>query len=103
MPIDKRSLRSYNETTYKKRKIPIALKEQLWIRDCGKVFECKCRISWCQNTINVFNYHVGHDIPQSKGGKLDMGNLCPICDRCNYSMSNKYTIRQWERLAINSD
>lgn len=99
MPIDKRSLRSYEPSEYKRKKIPVALKEQLWIRDCGKVFECECRISWCKNTINVFNYHVGHDVPLSKGGKLDMDNLCPICDRCNYSMGNKYTIRQWERMA----
>ena len=101
MPIDKRSLRSYEEKDYKRKKIPLAVKEQLWIRSCGRVFECDCRISWCQNTMNVFTVHVGHDIPQSKGGKIDMDNLLPICPRCNFSMSNKYTIRQWERLLVN--
>ena len=87
MPIDRKSLRSYNDKQYNCKKIPTALKEQLWIQKCGKVFECPCHIKWCVNTINVYNFHVGHDIPQSKGGTLDMANLLPVCDRCNYSMS----------------
>jgi len=42
--------------------------------------------------IDVFNFHVGHDIPESKGGTLDLYNLYPICGKCNRSMSNNYTI-----------
>jgi 5-methylcytosine-specific restriction endonuclease McrA len=98
MPIDRKSLRSFNPATFAKKKIPTALKEQLWIQKCGKVFECECHINWCVNTINVFNFHVGHDIPQSKGGSLELSNLFPICDRCNYSMSNKYSIKKWNKL-----
>jgi 5-methylcytosine-specific restriction endonuclease McrA len=98
MPIDHKSLRSFDETHFKKKKIPVALKEQLWVKYCGKVYECECCISWCKNTMTAFNYHVGHDVPQSKGGKLHMDNLRPICDRCNYSMGNTYTIRQWDRM-----
>ena len=98
MPIDRKSLRSYNDKQYKCKKIPTALKEQLWIQKCGKVFECPCHIKWCVNTINVYNFHVGHDIPQSKGGTLDMANLLPVCDRCNYSMSNNYSIKKWNKL-----
>ena len=41
-------LRSYNPNQYKCKKIPTALKEQLWIQKCGKVFECSCQISWCE-------------------------------------------------------
>ena len=43
MPIDRKSLRSFNPATFAKRKIPTALKEQLWIQKCGKVFECECQ------------------------------------------------------------
>jgi len=52
--------------------------------------------------INVFDFHVGHDVPESKGGELDIQNLKPICARCNLSMSDNYTIEGWIKL-YNSD
>ena len=58
-------------------------------------FKVKCPISWCQNVINVFDFHVGHVIPESKGGATTTANLKPICARCNLSMSNSYTITQF--------
>ena len=84
-----------SKTIYKKSKIPKAIREQCWITVFGKRFENKCYIPWCKNTINVFDFHVGHDIPESKGGTLDINNLKPICARCNLSMSDKYTIQEW--------
>ena len=27
----------------------------------------------------IFDFHVGHDQPESKGGTLDVDNLKPIC------------------------
>jgi hypothetical protein len=99
MPINRKSLRSYNPTV-KKKKIPTALKEQVWIQKCGDIFTCDCSIVWCSNQINPFNFHVGHDIPESKGGTLNISNLHPICDRCNYSMSNNYSIKKWNKLCI---
>jgi len=95
--VDRKSLRSYIPSDHSK-KIPVALKEQIWLHHFGKVFESECYITWCHNNINVFNYHVGHDIPRSKGGTLKMSNLFPICDRCNYSMGNQYTIQKWNKL-----
>lgn len=50
-----------------KKTIPKALKEQVWIQNFGKVFQHKCYIKWCSNKINVFDFHVGHNIPESKG------------------------------------
>ena len=55
-----------------------------------------------KNTISVFDFHVGHDQPESKGGSLDVRNLKPICARCNLSMSNNYTIEQWNNFNKNS-
>ena len=48
--------------------------------------------------MNVFDFHVGHDIPESKGVTLDLENLKPICARCNLSMSDTYTIQEWIQL-----
>lgn len=82
-----------------KEKIPKALREQIWLRDIGKKYEGKCRITWCENKISVFDFQCGHDIPESHGGQTILENLVPICSRCNLSMSNTYTIKQWNQLS----
>ena len=79
--------------------IPKAVREQVWIKYNLKKYNSKCYIHWCKNYIDVFNFHVGHNIPESKGGTLDIENLRPICSRCNLSMSNNYTIDEWEKLS----
>lgn len=83
---------------YKKKTIPCALKEQVWLQKMGKTFEAKCPIVWCENRINTFNFHTGHNIPESKGGETSIENLIPICDRCNTSMGDRYTIDEWNQL-----
>ena len=84
---------------YRKAKIPAAVREQCWTASLGKKYESKCYVRWCNNIINVFDFHVGHDKPESKGGTLDINNLKPICARCNLSMSNNYTISEWVELS----
>lgn len=79
-------------------KIPKAIREQSWLAHCGKVFETKCAVSWCSNTINVFNFHCGHNIPHSAGGALEIENLIPICANCNIGMGDRYTIYQWSAM-----
>lgn len=83
---------------YRKATIPKAIREQCWIQVFGEIFKEKCYINWCENNISVFDFHVGHDKPESEGGTLDVSNLKPICARCNLSMSNNYTIKQWDAL-----
>lgn len=78
--------------------IPLALRQQVWLQYNGKTFQHKCNIKWCKNIITVFNFHVGHDIPRSKGGTLDLNNLKPICVNCNLSMSDNYSIKEWNKL-----
>ena len=87
---------------YEKKTIPKAVREQVWIQNFGKRFEHKCYVKWCKNKINVFNYQVGHDKPESKGGTLDINNIKPICARCNLSMSDNYTIEEWNKLTPES-
>jgi len=82
-----------------KKKIPKALREQVWLKYIGKKYESKCYVQWCENTIDVFNFQVGHNIPESKGGLTSLENLRAICARCNLSMSNKYTIDEWQKFS----
>ncbi len=79
----------------KKKRIPAALREQVWLHRMGKVFEGKCPTTWCQNTITVFDFQSGHNIPESKGGPTTLENLIPLCSRCNLSMGNDYTFEEW--------
>ena len=81
-----------------KATIPRALREQVWIQYAGRVFERKCLIPWCSNTMTVFDFHVGHDVPESAGGATELANLRPICARCNLSMGATYTVAEWSRL-----
>ena len=82
---------------YKKKKIPKALREQVWINKMGKTFTGTCSISWCENDISCFNFDCGHNIPESKGGPTNIENLIPICRNCNIGMGNRYTIDEWEK------
>lgn len=84
--------------SYKKKKIPKALRQQVWIKYNGEEFKNKCNIVWCRNIISVFNFHVGHNIPESRGGSSSIENLRPICSNCNLSMSSKYSITEWNRI-----
>jgi len=81
-----------------KEPIPKRIRELVWTTNNGETFTNKCYVTWCTNNINVFNFQVGHDIPESKGGTIDIDNLKPICSNCNLSMSNKYTITEWSKL-----
>lgn len=79
--------------------IPKALREQVWIEYAGRCFERKCLVPWCSNRMTVFDFHVGHDVPESEGGATNLRNLRPICARCNLSMGSQYTIQEWSRLS----
>lgn len=83
----------------RKAKIPAAVQEAIWITRMGRIFEGKCLTTWCPNIITVFDFHAGHDIPESKGGSIDPGNLYPICARCNQSMGDRYTFQEWCAMA----
>ena len=83
----------------RKQNIPKAVREQCWLTTVGKKYESKCYVRWCKNTMTVFDFHVGHDTPESKGGRLDIENLKPICARCNLSMSDNYTIQELTELS----
>ncbi len=81
-----------------KAKIPKALREQVWKLNVGEKYKAKCLVTWCTNAISVFDFEVGHNIPESKGGTLELKNLRPICSRCNKSMGSQYTIDAWNRM-----
>jgi 5-methylcytosine-specific restriction endonuclease McrA len=93
----KSKIKPVKKTKYVKKKIPKALREQVWINKMGKNFIGTCRISWCENDMSCFNFDCGHNIPESKGGPTNISNLIPICRNCNIGMGNRFTIDEWEK------
>ena len=84
----------------KKKKIPLALREQVWLLYCNdKYFKHKCKVTWCENMMTPFTFEVGHNIPESKGGETSIDNLRPICSKCNKSMGSDYTIDEFSELS----
>jgi len=84
----------------KKQKIPVALREAVWIKQCGRSFEHACSTPWCENTISVFDFQCGHNVPESKGGPTILANLVPLCARCNVSMGDRFTFDEWVLLSM---
>ena len=89
---------TFTDYKYTKETIPKRIREMVWNTHNGEEYKTKCYVKWCNNQVNVFNYQVGHDVPESKGGTLDLHNLKPICGSCNQSMGNRYTIQEWNLL-----
>jgi 5-methylcytosine-specific restriction endonuclease McrA len=87
----------HNKKKYRKKQIPKALREQVWIAKMGRKFDGQCMISWCTNEITCFYFDCGHNIPESKGGPTNVENLIPICRNCNLGMGNRLTIEEWQK------
>jgi hypothetical protein len=47
--------------------------------------------------VKDFAFEVGHNIPESKGGRTTIDNLIPICGECNRSMGDRFTIDEFSR------
>jgi len=78
-----------NDIYYKKKKISLALKKNVWSKYIGiekGISKCLC----CKNTdIYQISFHCGHVIPEVKGGHTNVSNLRPICQNCNSSMGTR--------------
>jgi hypothetical protein len=86
-------------TKKKKVKITHILKKQVWDTYIGiSVGECKCPM--CKvDVINQMNFECGHLIPESKGGKTELPNLRPVCNKCNKSVgTNEMDPKHWDGL-----
>lgn len=60
------------------------VRKYLWAYHCrGSSLKC---MAGCNRSITETNFHVGHNIPKSKGGGDDFENVFPICATCNLEM-----------------
>lgn len=82
-----------------KEKIPVAVKATIWVGYYGEEFKGGC--ACCGASINVFNFQCGHVEAESCGGKVTLGNLRPICAKCNTSMGRTNMIVFMEKYGFN--
>jgi len=100
-PSDELYVKSVNKSKKQnpRKTVSKSLKNNVWIQQYGEKFRCKCSVEWCVTTITPFTFEVGHNKPHSKGGKLEIDNLLPICSTCNKSMGDRYTIDEFSKIA----
>ena len=81
---------SQNVNTDQTRKaIPKKIRGEAWIKQFGDSTKgcCYC----CKVGFGIFdNWHAGHIIAHSNGGKDTADNLRPICGSCNQSMGTEH-------------
>ncbi len=94
---DSQPVEGVKKEKYKKKPIPKAIREQVWITTFGRVFEHRCYIKWCTNVINCFDFEAAHKIAEVKGGSTSVDNLVPCCSRCNKSMSSM-SIEEFDKM-----
>ena len=74
-------------SSVKKKAIPKRVRKAVWEKYAGKVWQTKCNVTWCNNTlVSLGSWHVGHNISEAKGGEFSIDNFRPICQQCNTSM-----------------
>ena len=77
-----------NNTKSKKKTITKSLKTLIWDKNIGKDKRSAYCICCVNVEIKIEDFHAGHIIPESYGGKTDDGNLLPVCSQCNTSMGS---------------
>jgi len=71
----------------KRKSIPKAVRDKLWIAKFGKSFTGKCMV--CDLEITMIAFHVGHIKSIKNGGSNNINNLELICINCNLSMGSQ--------------
>ena len=54
-------------STFTRQSIPRAVREQVWLKKLVDMSN-ECQVTFMKNTITVFDFLLGHNVPVSKGG-----------------------------------
>lgn len=70
----------------KKQKIQPKLRIEVWKKEFGDNDEGNCPLCSCIINIEKNGFHCSHIISEKNGGKIELDNLRPLCERCNLKM-----------------
>ena len=79
-----------------KHKISTKMKKDVWTKRNRLSMIGKCYV--CTDKISFDNFHCGHIIAESNGGKLSLDNLEPICANCNLTMGTENLLEYKNKL-----
>ena len=73
---------------------------------CG--FEMRCTVDECGVSSDIRKPSIQHNVPISKGGKHELGNISVICHQCNITLQDKETdrlnadevIKKWDEICM---
>lgn len=83
----------------RKQRIPKTIRRDVWEKVHGEHnAKGKCYVKWCPRILDKMEFQAGHNIPESKGGTIQLDNLFPICGECNQGMGDRYTIDEWSNM-----
>lgn len=72
----------------KRKAIPAKIRHMTWRKHIGPSMDGRC---WCCNDAITFeNWHAGHVLAHTHGGKNTVDNLRPVCAACNLSMRDTH-------------
>jgi len=77
-----------------KKKIPQAIRVQVWNTYIGEQARSGECMALCHKTIDVTDFECGHVVAEAKGGSTTIDNLRPICHHCNRSMGTM-NLNEW--------
>ena len=76
-----------------KKKIPPKMRQKIWETYIGNTLKSLCFCCHKKNITpfsGVDTFEAGHIISEHNGGEIILGNLLPICGKCNRSMSTMH-------------
>ncbi|MHB2027944.1 MAG: hypothetical protein ACYCPT_03905 [Acidimicrobiales bacterium] len=68
--------------------VPVSVKSAVWRKHAGTATTTECFVK-CGETVSVFNFECAMLVSESKGGKLHVDNLRPVCKNCLASIGEK--------------
>ncbi len=84
---DKLSTSKETKTKPKRKNIPSAVRNTLWMNTYGDSIKGNCTV--CERRITICNFHASHIISVDHGGSDHISNLVPACSDCNQSMQSE--------------
>ncbi len=104
-PLIEETAKTLRQKAYAESELPYSFDYKIRAAFVGKHCPiCNCKMGYENNLIRP---SIQHNIPLSKGGKHELGNISVICQSCNASIQTKETgelnskevIEEWERIS----
>ena len=104
LPLIEETAKTMRQKAYAESELPYSFDYKIRAAFVGKHCPvCNCKMGYANNLVRP---SIQHNIPLSKGGKHELGNISVICQSCNASLKTKETgdlnaqevIEEWDKI-----